>query len=93
MLVGLADCRRVEAFDDRYYTAETLFRLVFPDDPFGPPQSFGDLSDVQRRGVRFVADQDEAGWPSGVMDAFRRWKVPTRHSDLRVYAGIVQAGQ
>ncbi|MFD3583239.1 HEAT repeat domain-containing protein [Streptomyces sp. NPDC058683] len=93
MLVGLADCRGVEAFDDRYYTAETLFRLVFPDDPAEPPQSFGDLSNVQQRVVRFVADQDVAGWPSGGMDAFRRWKVPTRHSDLRVYAGIVQAGQ
>ncbi|MEU4107176.1 HEAT repeat domain-containing protein [Streptomyces sp. NPDC027717] len=93
MLAGLAGYVGVEAFDDRYYTAQTLFQLVFPDDPAEPPRSFGDLSDVQQRVVRFVADQGDAGWPSGGMDAFRRWKVPTNHSDLRVYAGIVQAGQ
>ncbi|MFG3120482.1 HEAT repeat domain-containing protein [Streptomyces sp. NPDC048201] len=93
MLAGLAGCVGVEAFDDRYYTAQTLFRLVFPDDPAEPPRSFGDLSDVQQRVVRFVADQGDAGWPFGGMDTFRRWKVPTNHSDLRVYAGIVQAGQ
>ncbi|WP_143070897.1 HEAT repeat domain-containing protein [Streptomyces malaysiense] len=92
MLAGLADCRGAEAFDDRYYTAQTLFRLVFPDVPAEPPRSFGDLSDVQQRVVRFVADQDEAGRPSGGMDAFRRWKVPTRHSDLRVFVGGAQAG-
>ncbi|MET8537653.1 HEAT repeat domain-containing protein [Streptomyces sp. NPDC005065] len=93
MLVGLADCTGVEGFYDRYYTGHTLFTLVFPGDPAEPPQSFGDLSNVQQRVVRFVADQDEAAWPFGAMDALRRWKVPTRHSDLRVYAGIVQAGQ
>ncbi|MFD8806447.1 HEAT repeat domain-containing protein [Streptomyces sp. NPDC059597] len=92
MLAGLADRRGVEAFYDRYYTAGTLFRLVFPDAPAEPPQSFDDLSDVQQRVVRFVADQDEAGWPSDGMDAFRRWKVPTRQFDLRVYAGIVRDG-
>ncbi|MGW3114936.1 hypothetical protein [Streptomyces sp. NPDC001091] len=48
---------------------------------------------MQQRVVRFVADQGDAGWPSDGMDAFRRWKVPTDHSDLSVYAGIVQAGQ
>ncbi|WP_330248078.1 MULTISPECIES: HEAT repeat domain-containing protein [unclassified Streptomyces] len=88
MLVSLA-----EGFYDRYYTGHTLFTLVFPGDPAEPPQSFGDLSNVQQQVVRFVADQDEAAWPFGAMDALRRWKVPTRHSDLRVYAGIGQAGQ
>jgi hypothetical protein len=93
MLASLADSTGVEGFHDSYYTAQTLFPLVFPGDPAEPPQSFGDLSNVQQRVVRFVADQDEAAWPTGAMDALRRWKVPTRHSDLRVYAGIDQAGQ
>ncbi|MFC9951180.1 hypothetical protein [Streptomyces prasinus] len=47
---------------------------------------------MQQRVVRFVADQDEAARQSGAMDALRRWKVPTGHPDLRVYAGIIQAG-
>ncbi|MGW2554168.1 HEAT repeat domain-containing protein [Streptomyces sp. NPDC001635] len=93
MLVGLADSTGVEGFYDRYYTSHALFTLVFPGDPVEPPQSFVDLSSVQQHVVRFLADQDEAAWPSGAMDAFRRWKVPTRPSDLCVYAGIVQAGQ
>lgn len=93
MLVGLADCTGVDRFYDRYYTAHRLFTLLFPGDPAEPPQSFGDLSDVQQRVVRFVAEQDETAWPYGAMDALRRWKVPTRHPDLGVYAGIVQSGQ
>ncbi|MFF8990413.1 HEAT repeat domain-containing protein [Streptomyces sp. NPDC014983] len=93
MLVGLAARTGVEGFYDRYYTAHTLFTLAFPGDPAEPPRSFGDLSDVQQRVVRFVADQDKAAWPSGATDALRRWKVPTRHSDLRVYTGIGQAGR
>ncbi|MEV6536246.1 HEAT repeat domain-containing protein [Streptomyces sp. NPDC051639] len=93
MLTGLADCTGVEGFYDRYYTAQTLFTLVFPGDPAEPPQPFADLSNLQQRVVRFVADQDEAAWPSGAMDALRRWKVPTRHADLRVYAGIIRACQ
>ncbi|WP_395292434.1 hypothetical protein ACF9IK_01700 [Kitasatospora hibisci] len=32
-----------------------LFTRVFPGEPAEPPQSFGDLSDVQQRVVRFVA--------------------------------------
>ncbi|MFF2998217.1 hypothetical protein ACFVTC_27250 [Streptomyces sp. NPDC057950] len=49
-------------------------------------------------GLRGEADDwaqwigEEAAWPSGAMDALRRWKVPTRHADLRVYAGIIQVG-
>ncbi|MFD5568923.1 HEAT repeat domain-containing protein [Streptomyces cadmiisoli] len=92
MLVSVADGTGVGGFYDRYYTAHTLFTLVFPGNP-GEPQSFGDLSNVQQHVVRFLADQDEAAWPSGAVDALRRWKVPTRHSHLRVYAGFVQAGQ
>ncbi|MER6981100.1 hypothetical protein [Streptomyces carpinensis] len=93
MLAGLADCSGVEGFSDRYYTAHMLFTLVFPGDPAEPPRSFGDLRHVQQRVVRFLADQDEAAWPSTAMDALRRWKVPARRSDLRVYVGISQAGQ
>ncbi|MER7757138.1 HEAT repeat domain-containing protein [Kitasatospora sp. NPDC097643] len=89
MLVGLADRTGVEGFYDRYYAAQKLFTLVFPGEPAEPPRSFGDLSDVQQRVVRFVADQDDAGWPYGVMDALSRWKVPTGHSDLRAYVGSV----
>lgn len=62
-----------------------------PGEPAEPPQSFGDLSDVQQRVVRFLADRDADGWPSGGMDALRRWKVPTGRSDLRAYAGSAQA--
>ncbi|MGT2532519.1 HEAT repeat domain-containing protein [Streptomyces nojiriensis] len=87
MLVGLADCRGVERYHDRYYTAQRLFTLVFPGEPAEAPQSFGDLSNVQQRVVRFIADQDSDGWPTGGMDALRRWKVPTGRSDLRVYVG------
>ncbi|MGW3247031.1 HEAT repeat domain-containing protein [Streptomyces sp. NPDC001070] len=93
MLAGLADRTGVGGSYYRYYTADTLFTLLFPGDPAEPPQSFGDLSNVQQRVVRFVADQDEATWPMGAMDALRRWKVPTKHSDLRAYAGSVQADQ
>ncbi|MYX39445.1 MULTISPECIES: HEAT repeat domain-containing protein [unclassified Streptomyces] len=93
MLIGLADSTGVEGFDDRYYTGQVLFGLVFPGDPAEPPQSFGDLSDAQQRVVRFVADRGEAAWPSGATDALRRWKVPTRLSELRVYAGRGQLGQ
>ncbi|MFE0628495.1 HEAT repeat domain-containing protein [Streptomyces sp. NPDC058864] len=93
MLIGLAGCTGVEAFYDRYYTARMLFTTVFPGDPAEPPQSFDDLSDVQQRVVRFVVDQDEPALPSGAMEAFRRWKVPTRRSDLRVYAGTGRAGE
>ena len=80
-------------FYDRYYTADTLFSLVFPGDPAEPPQSFGDLSDVQQRVVRFIAGQGESAQPYTSMDALRRWKVPTRHSQLRAYAGLVPDGQ
>jgi hypothetical protein len=89
----LAGCTGAEGWHDRYYTAQTLFTLVFPGDPAEPPQSFGDLSDVQQRVVRFVADQDESGWPYTAIDALRRWKVPTRHPDLRAYVGTVSDGQ
>ncbi|CAM5588941.1 HEAT repeat domain-containing protein (plasmid) [Streptomyces viridifaciens] len=89
MLVGLADCTGVERYHDRYYTAHRLFTLVFPGEPTEPPQSFGDLSDVQQRVVRFLADQDDVGWPYHVADALNRWKVPTGRSDLRVYVGSV----
>ena len=93
MLAGLASCTVSEGFHDRYYTAQMLFTLVFPGDPAEPPQSFGDLSDAQQRVVRFVADHYEPAWPHTAMDALQRWKVPTRHSDLRAYAGIVPDGQ
>ncbi|SHN26695.1 HEAT repeat domain-containing protein [Actinacidiphila paucisporea] len=89
MLVGLADCRGVERYHDRYYMSHRLFTLVFPGEPAEAPQSFGDLSDVQQRVVRFIADQDADGWPTGGMDALRRWKVPTGRSDLRVYVGSI----
>jgi hypothetical protein len=89
MLVGLADCTGVERYYDRYYTAQRLFTLVVPGEPTEPPQSFGDLSDVQQRVLQFIADQDADGWPTGGMDALRRWKVPTGRSDLRVYVGSV----
>ncbi|WP_457463317.1 HEAT repeat domain-containing protein [Streptomyces sp. TE5632] len=92
MLAGLADRAGAEGFYDRYYTADTLFALVFPGDPAEPPQSFSDLSTVQQRVVRFVADREEVARQSGAMDALRRWKVPTRHPELRVYAGMIQAG-
>lgn len=85
MLVGLADCTGAERSHDRYYTAQRLFTLVFPGEPAEAPQSFGDLSDVQQRVVRFVADQNAGGWSAGGMDALSRWKVPTRHPDLRLY--------
>ncbi|WP_042426392.1 HEAT repeat domain-containing protein [Streptacidiphilus anmyonensis] len=84
MLAGLADSAGAEGFHDKYYTARTLFAIVFPGDPAEPPRSVGDLSNIQQRVVRFVADQEEAAWPSGATDAFRRWKVPTRNPDLRV---------
>lgn len=90
MLAGYTGAERLH---DRYYAAQTLFTLVFPGDPVEPPQSFGDLSDAQQRVVRFVADQDESDWPSIPTDALCRWKVPTRRSDLRAYAGIVPDGQ
>nr|WTB28174.1 HEAT repeat domain-containing protein [Streptomyces sp. NBC_00830]WTB35909.1 HEAT repeat domain-containing protein [Streptomyces sp. NBC_00830] len=89
MLAGLADCTGVERYYDRYYIAQRLFTLVFSGEPAEPPQSFGDLSDVQQRVVRFVADQDEDAWPYPAMDALSRWKVPTGHSDLRAYVRIV----
>ncbi|MGX1547381.1 HEAT repeat domain-containing protein [Streptomyces adustus] len=89
VLVGLADCTGAERWHDRYYTAHRLFTLVFPGEPAQRPQSFSDLSDVQQRVVRFVVDQDAEGWPSGGMDALRRWKVPTERSDLRLYVGSV----
>jgi hypothetical protein len=57
-----------------------------------PPRSFDDLSDVQQRVVRFVAAQDQAGRPSGATDAFRRWKVPAKHADLRVYVETARSG-
>ncbi|WP_431677880.1 HEAT repeat domain-containing protein [Kitasatospora sp. KL5] len=93
MLAGLADRTGAEGFYDRYYTAQTLFTLVFPGDPAEPPQSFGDLSNLQQRVVRFAADQEDGAWPYAAMDALDRWKVPTGRSDLRVYAGTAQAGQ
>ncbi|MEU4091694.1 HEAT repeat domain-containing protein [Streptomyces sp. NPDC026673] len=93
MLAGLADCTGVEGFDDGYYMAQTLFTLIFPGDPDEPPQSFADLNSAQQCVVRFVADREEAAWPSDAMDALQRWKVPTRHADLRVYTGIAEAGQ
>ncbi|MFE4356902.1 HEAT repeat domain-containing protein [Kitasatospora sp. NPDC056800] len=89
MLAGLADCAGGERQGDRYYITHMLFTAVFPGEPAEPPQSFGDLSDVQQRVVRFVADQDDAGWPYHMADALNRWKVPTGHSDLRVYVGSV----
>ncbi|MFG2821505.1 HEAT repeat domain-containing protein [Kitasatospora sp. NPDC048365] len=89
MLAGLADCRGVETYYDRYYTAQRLFTSVFPGEPAEAPQSFGDLSDMQQRVVRFIADQNADGWPTGGMDALRRWKVPTGRSELRVYVGSV----
>ncbi|MFJ7949602.1 hypothetical protein ACIQ6K_39390 [Streptomyces sp. NPDC096354] len=89
MLAGLADCTGVERYYDRYYTAQRLFTLVFSGEPAEPPQSFGDLSDVQQRVVRCVADQDEAAWPYPAMDTLSQWKVPTGHSDLRAYVGSV----
>ncbi|MFJ7243414.1 HEAT repeat domain-containing protein [Kitasatospora sp. NPDC098652] len=93
MLVGLADCMGVDWHPDRYYTAHGLFTLVFPGEPAEVPQSFGDLSDVQQRVVRFLADQDDVGWPHHVADALNRWKVPTGRSDLRVYVGSVRTGR
>ncbi|MFD4659718.1 hypothetical protein ACFWP2_29295 [Kitasatospora sp. NPDC058444] len=89
MLAGLADCTGVERWTDRYYTAHRLFTLVFPGEPAEPPQSFGNLSDVQQRVLRFLAGQDEVGWPYHVADALNRWQVPTGRSDLRVYVGSV----
>lgn len=89
MLAGLAGCTGAEGFHDRLYTAQILFPLVFPGWVSEPPQSFGDLSEVQQRVVRFVADQDELTLPYTAMDALHRWEVPTSRSDLRTYVGIV----
>ncbi|MFJ5219429.1 hypothetical protein ACIP98_32580 [Streptomyces sp. NPDC088354] len=93
MLAGPAAGTGVEGFHDRHCTARMLFGLVFAGDPAELPHSFGDLSDVQQRVLRFFADQDEVALPSGATEALRRWKVPTRRADLRVYAGMVQGGQ
>lgn len=88
VLAGLAGCTGVERSHDRYYTASTLFPLVFPGDPDQAPQSFDDLNDVQQRVVNFLADQSETGWAYTAMDAMRRWNVPTKHADLRAYIGL-----
>ncbi|MER7844230.1 hypothetical protein ABTZ03_09825 [Kitasatospora sp. NPDC096077] len=96
VLAGLADCvDDRERSGDRYYLAHRLFTTAFPDErvgPFEPPQSFGELSDVQQRVVRFLAEHRDLSWPYGGTDALRRWKVPTGHAELRAYIGGAQAG-
>lgn len=92
ILAGLAGCTGVEGFYDRYYTEGKLFTLVFSNDPGEPPQSFGDLSDVQQRVVRFVAAQKKGYvWSYVVRDSLRRWNVPVKHSDLLAYIGVEDA--
>ncbi|MFF0415321.1 HEAT repeat domain-containing protein [Kitasatospora sp. NPDC004745] len=93
VLAGLADCTGVERFYDKYYTVQMLFTLLFPGEPAEPPQSFGDLSDVQQRVVRFVADQGADARPYPAMNALSRWKVPTGHCALRAYAGLSTEGK
>jgi len=93
MLAGLAGCTGREGFYDRHCITQMLFTMVFPGEPAEPPRSFSDLSDVQQHVVRLIADEGEPAWLDTAKDALRRWKVPTRHSDLRAYVGITPAGQ
>ncbi|MGW4378463.1 HEAT repeat domain-containing protein [Kitasatospora sp. NPDC004531] len=85
MLALLAASTGRERFYDRYYTAHQLLTLVFPATPAEPPHSFRDLSETQQRVTRFLAAQDDIAWPSGGMDALRRWNVPTGREALHAY--------
>ncbi|WP_143200094.1 HEAT repeat domain-containing protein [Kitasatospora sp. CB01950] len=88
-LVGLAEGAGAVRSYDRYDMAQHLFALVFPGEPVEPPQSFGELSEVQRHLLWFLADRDDAACFSGACDALRRWQLPTGPTGLRAYVGSV----
>jgi hypothetical protein len=92
VLAGLADCAGVDKFYDRHYTVNTLFPLLFPHEPADPPPSFSSLSEAQKRIVGFVAEHEKFSWSYGAMEAFRRWKVPTKHAELGAFTGAIQEG-
>ncbi|WP_327280560.1 MULTISPECIES: HEAT repeat domain-containing protein [unclassified Streptomyces] len=83
MLAGLAN--RTDS--EKYYLASELFTLVFPADACEVPRSFGGLSRMQQRVIRFVAEREPSVWPSTAMYALRQWNIPTLHADLRTYVG------
>lgn len=93
MLAGLAGCPGADGHYDRHYTAEMLVTLVFPAVWVAePPRSFGDLSDVQQRVLRLFAGHDQCALSYTAHRGLDQWNVPTRHADLRAYAGIAPDG-
>ncbi len=84
VLEGLARTSDAESFP----RADAALRLVFgaPGRPLPP---FADLTSVQQRAVRTIAELPPESWRwVNLMEVLSTWGVPTDHDDCRRYAGL-----
>ncbi len=71
----------------------TALRLTFPDGVLRPLPAFEELTELQRRAVRALADLDAATWCwADFIEIVRGWNLPATRAECRAYAGLGPEG-
>ncbi|MBG0829733.1 HEAT repeat domain-containing protein [Planomonospora sp. ID67723] len=85
VLEGLSRTSQVAAFP----VAAAALRLVFPDGAPCPLPPFAELTGLQRRAVRILAELGPETWRwlnfTSILEA---WNLPDTHVECRAYAGL-----
>jgi HEAT repeat protein len=85
LLQGLARSTQVAAFP----MAVAALRVAFPGGGPDPLPPFGELTKLQQRVVRTLAELGPETWRWGnFMEILRAWNLPDNHVDCRTYAGL-----
>jgi HEAT repeat protein len=88
VLHGLARSEQVAAFP----MAVAALRLAFPGGVPDALPPFGELTELQQRVVRTLAELGPETWHWGNFRAIlRNWGLPTRQADCRAYVGLDSA--
>lgn len=74
-------------------TSAALY-LAFPAGPADPLPPFDELTALQQRVVRAIAEQGPVTWRLiNFMEIVGAWQLPNLHEELRAYAGLETGGQ
>lgn len=88
VLHGLARSEQVAAFP----MTSAALRLAFPDGAPDPLPALGELTDLQQRVVRTLAELGPDTWRWGnFTEILRNWGLPAAQADCRAYAGLDSA--
>jgi HEAT repeat protein len=88
VLLGLARSKQVAAFP----MTSAALRLAFPGGAPDPLPAFGELTELQQRVVRILAELGPEIWLwVNFKEILRNWGLPAEQADCRAYAGLDSA--